>query len=275
MKYKVGDRVQIRYDLNAGDVFGAYFINEKMMLLKGNICTIQDECEVGYKLVEDLGRCIWTDEMFIGEVRDAGSITMLNDFYDPLIETLIFSTSPLEVYNKNKETENKKMKNVDIKNFKIIVPNKVVEVMFTDGLTEKMVCHEDDTFDLRNCLFIALAKHMYKEDYTIEGIEYKANELKLMKKYVKMVDSALKQHKKEEEAIKKAEKEKAAAEATAKRKKEKLAKYKAKCKEKYRQARITEQIEAYVNAMLMYDDIICGCDDCNCEARNCNVDDLK
>ena len=31
MKYKVGDRVQIRYDLNAGDVFGAYFINEKMV----------------------------------------------------------------------------------------------------------------------------------------------------------------------------------------------------------------------------------------------------
>jgi len=86
-----------------------------------------------------------------------------------------------------------------IKDVNIIVPNKVVEVTFADDKKEKMVCHEEDTFNLRNCLFIAIAKHLYKNEYTFEGIEYKAFELMHMKKYVKIVDSALKAFEKEAE----------------------------------------------------------------------------
>ena len=86
----------------------------------------------------------------------------------------------------------------DIFDINVIVPDKVVEIEFYDG-KEKMVCHEDDTFDLRKCCFIAIAKHLYKKEYTQEGIEYMATQLTYQKKYVKIVDKALKDYKRKEE----------------------------------------------------------------------------
>lgn len=86
----------------------------------------------------------------------------------------------------------------DIYDINVIVPDKVVEITFGDG-KEKMVCHDDDTFDLRKCCFIAIAKHLYKKEYTQEGIEYMATQLTYQKKYVKIVDKALKEYKRKEE----------------------------------------------------------------------------
>ena len=77
----------------------------------------------------------------------------------------------------------------DIFDINVIVPDKVVEIEFYDD-KEKMVCHEDDTFDLRKCCFIAIAKHLYKKEYT---------QLTYQKKYVKIVDKALKDYKRKEE----------------------------------------------------------------------------
>ena len=85
----------------------------------------------------------------------------------------------------------------------VIVPNKVVEITFGDDKKEKMICHKNDTFDLRKCCFIAIAKHLYKEEYTFEGIEYMAERLMYQKKYVKIVSDALKDYRRKE-----AEKEK-------------------------------------------------------------------
>lgn len=85
----------------------------------------------------------------------------------------------------------------DIIDINIIVPDKVVEIEFYDG-KEKMVCHNDDTFDIRKCCFIAIAKHLYKKEYTQEGIEYMATQLTYQKKYVKIVDKSLKDYKKKE-----------------------------------------------------------------------------
>lgn len=90
----------------------------------------------------------------------------------------------------------------DIFNINAIVYGKVVEIEFYDG-KEKMICHEDDTFDLRKCCFIAIAKHLYKKEYTQEGIEYMAKQLMYKKKYVKIVSDALKDYRRKE-----AEKEK-------------------------------------------------------------------
>ena len=86
-----------------------------------------------------------------------------------------------------------------IADINVIVPGKVVEISFADGGKEKMVCHKDDTFDLRKCCFIAIAKHLYKKEYTQEGIEHMATQLAYQKKYVKIVDNALKNYKKREE----------------------------------------------------------------------------
>lgn len=87
----------------------------------------------------------------------------------------------------------------DIFDINVIVPDKVVEIEFYDG-KEKMVCHKDDTFSLRKCCFIAIAKHLYKKEYTQEGIEHMATQLTYQKKYVKIVDKALKDYYKKEEA---------------------------------------------------------------------------
>lgn len=81
----------------------------------------------------------------------------------------------------------------------VIVPNKVVEITFGDDKKEKMVCHKDDKFDLRKCCFIAIAKHLYKEEFTFEGIEYMAERLMYQKKYVKIVKDALRNYRKKEE----------------------------------------------------------------------------
>ena len=86
----------------------------------------------------------------------------------------------------------------DIIDINIIVPDKVVEIEFYDG-KEKMVCHNNDTFDIRKCCFIAIAKHLYKKEYTQEGIEHMATQLTYQKKYVKIVDKALKDYKRKEE----------------------------------------------------------------------------
>ena len=114
----------------------------------------------------------------------------------------------------------------NILNINVIVPGKVVEITFCDMLKEKMICHEDDTFDLRKCCFIAIAKHLYKKEYTQEGIEYMATQLTYQKKYVKIVDKALKEYnkkmKEEEKRVRKEEEEKLIYERqSAKRRKQK------------------------------------------------------
>lgn len=140
-----------------------------------------------------------------------------------------------------------------ISDIDIIVPNKVVEVTFADGLKEKMVCHEDDTFNLRNCMFIAIAKHLYKQDYTFEGIEWKAFELTHLKKYVKIVDSALKAFDKKQKDIAKAEENRKAELESIERKRVKKQAYKerraAKREKAEKEKQIEIQKEAYIQAM--------------------------
>lgn len=142
----------------------------------------------------------------------------------------------------------------EITDINIIVPNKVVEVTFADGKKEKMVCHEEDTFNLRNCLFIAIVKHLYKKDYTFEGIEWKAFELTHLKKYVKIVDSALKAHEKKQKDIAKLEKEHADRLEYAKARHERKLAKKAKKEQEEVDKQIAIQKEAYIQAMNYMED---------------------
>lgn len=129
-----------------------------------------------------------------------------------------------------------------IEEFKIIIPGKVIVVNFANGTTQKVVCNDKDNFDLRRGLFVALSKKMYKDKYTLEGIEHMATELSYQKKYVKMVNKVIKDHNKKliEEENKKHEEElqkKLAYERKVKRDKKK------------RERMINIQKEAYVRAM--------------------------
>lgn len=102
-----------------------------------------------------------------------------------------------EVYFDESMLEDRVYTEDDIFDINVIVPDKVVEIEFYDG-KEKMVCHNDDTFNLRKCCFIAIAKHLYKKEYTQEGVEYMATQLTYQKKYAKIVDKALKEYKRKE-----------------------------------------------------------------------------
>lgn len=132
--------------------------------------------------------------------------------------------------------------NIEISSYEILARNKVIRVSFSDNTQEKVICDDKDEFDLRRGLFVALSKKMYKEKYTLEGIEHMATELSYQKKYVKMVDKATKDHnrklveeenKKHEEALQK----RLAYERKVKRDKKK------------RERTINIQKEAYVRAM--------------------------
>ena len=125
----------------------------------------------------------------------------------------------------------------DIFNINVIVPDKVVEIEFFDG-KEKMVCHEDDTFDLRKCCFIAIAKHLYKNDYTPEGIEYMATQLTYQKKYVKIVDKALKDYWKKEEEKEKKIRDEREREKIQERQREKRRRYKERRTQRYKEVMV-------------------------------------
>ena len=130
------------------------------------------------------------------------------------------------------------MPNEVITDINVIVLDKVVKITFGNDQIEKMVCHEDDTFDLRKCCFIAIAKHLYKKEYTQEGIEYMATQLTYQKKYVKIVDKALKDYWKKAEEKEKKIRDEREREKIQERQREKRRRYKERRTQRYKEAMI-------------------------------------
>lgn len=153
--------------------------------------------------------------------------------------------------------------NINIVDIEIIVPNKVVKVYFDDGRVEKMVCHKDDTFDLRRCMFIAISKVLYRDLYNWEGIEHMADQISYQKKYSAIVDAALKSFtkrtKKKEEEEKKAAEE---AERFEKRRKKRAAYLKRRDEKraKSHDEKLMEQAKVLAMAMKIYGE-------CDCETE--------
>ena len=164
-------------------------------------------------------------------------IYLTKEQYEKLI------TNPLEQYEKLITNP------FEIKDINIIVPNKVVEVTFVDNHKEKMICHQDDEFDLSRCLFIAIAKRMYKQSYTCEGIEYKATGLSMLKEYVKIVDKAIKAYEKKLTDIAKAENEHKAYLERIEKKRIKKAERDTRRSNAVKEEMIEMQKEAYIRAM--------------------------
>lgn len=137
-----------------------------------------------------------------------------------------------------------------IKDYQILCPGKVVRVDFIDNTSEKMVLKDPDVFDIHRCLFIAITKHLYKETYTPEGIEYIATLLSYEKKYVKIVNDAIKNHeKKEKENLLKLQKEKEEKERIKRKRTKNL-----KRREQLRKRRIEEQIIIQKEAIIRVND---------------------
>lgn len=130
-------------------------------------------------------------------------------------------------------------------NIRILSENKVVEVTFADGVKKKMICQDERDFSLEFALYLALAKRLYSDKYTSEGVYKKALDMKYEKYFVKLVHDGLKLYKniqieKQKEA-KRAEEEK---QRIIKKREKKIA-YKKRRDEK----RKAEQVNVMVQAM--------------------------
>ena len=68
MKYKVGDKVRVRRDLNKGMTFNEFAVTTTMADKAGDIVTISAVSRWYYHIAEY--GCCWTDEMFEGLVED-------------------------------------------------------------------------------------------------------------------------------------------------------------------------------------------------------------
>ena len=70
MKYKVGDKVKVRSDLQDGEIYGCYVFSEGMKKHKGKNVTISFALDGCYDIEEDRGKYTWTDKMFEGLVEE-------------------------------------------------------------------------------------------------------------------------------------------------------------------------------------------------------------
>ena len=114
---------------------------------------------------------------------------------------------------------------------------KVVEVEFKyqhDTVKIKSICCDEDEFDLKKGIYIALSKLLYSDKYTTEGVEEKAHELSLKKDNEKMINKAIKDYHR---------KIKAKEEAERKEEQEKLAKLRRKKKNEERKHRRKEKAQ--------------------------------
>lgn len=68
MKYKVGDKVRVRRDLNKGMIYNEFTVTTPMADKAGDIVTISAVSRRYYHIAEY--GCCWTDEMFEGLVEE-------------------------------------------------------------------------------------------------------------------------------------------------------------------------------------------------------------
>ena len=64
MKYKVGDKVRVKNDLEACTEYGDYRFVRKMKDYRGKVVTISKRNSNSYRIEKDNGEFFWTDEMF-------------------------------------------------------------------------------------------------------------------------------------------------------------------------------------------------------------------
>ena len=78
MKFKIGDKVRIKKDLQPHQDYGEETLVPEMMALVGKVVTIKQVYSAGYTVEEDLADWNWTDEMFEG--KDEQPQTIIKDF---------------------------------------------------------------------------------------------------------------------------------------------------------------------------------------------------
>ena len=88
MKYKIGDKVLVRSDLEESKKYGDEVVISDMLYFKGKIVTIEHVDHPNcYRIKEDPDQWSWTDEMFSGkESEEVKSEYLSNKIYNPIDE---------------------------------------------------------------------------------------------------------------------------------------------------------------------------------------------
>ena len=151
MKYKIGDKVRVRDDLEIGKWYSmnnrtfSDFVNSKMITFKGKEVTIlADNCFGMYRIKEDNGEYHWTDETFSGPatslpkvvITTNGKTTTAKMYEDEkVLKTAKTQCSPEDTFDfavGAKIAFDRLMKNVEM-NIKVICINDVPRSDFTKG----------------------------------------------------------------------------------------------------------------------------------------------
>lgn len=95
MKYKIGDKVLVRLDLEEGKKYGDEVVMSDMLSFRGKIVTIEHVDHPNYyRIKEDPDQWYWTDEMFSGneseeiksDLEEIEEYFDSNKIYNPLDE---------------------------------------------------------------------------------------------------------------------------------------------------------------------------------------------
>lgn len=162
-KFKVGDRIRIKSKNVINEIRTSSYS-------PGFVADMYDYCNKEATVIRRIGNgCLRLD--------------IDNDAYFWHEDWLEFA-----ITEKKGEDENMR---VNIKDVKIVVPNKVVEVTFGDGTKEKAVCAEEDTYSLDTAITICLVKHMLGGSNAYNNIIRRANKI--------LIDKAKAEEKREQE----------------------------------------------------------------------------
>lgn len=172
-------------------------------------------------------------------VPTAPSFTPIEINLEDIFFKYDFNNKPKE----NKKKENKKEEDFTIYSVIEYVPQKVYEIKFTDDTSVKTICGEYDEFDPEYMFYLAIAKKLYSNTLTFDGVLSKTYQLMYEKKYIKMVKQGMKLFKE----LKKRQKEEEELKEIKERKKQKHIRKKLAAKERKKQ----EQINIIKQAIIL------------------------
>jgi hypothetical protein len=161
-KYKAGDKVVVRKDLENGceywneDKTDSYCVIPSMKKFSGEIVTIKKVIGNGvYTIEEDGGMCAWTDEMFEGKVKDVSEKKFISEVdnegmvasFRIIIEKIIYNNPATIIFYRVPKVKN----------------NKVVGISELKKVVAKCNVEEGDKYDKKIGLEVAIAKAFRKE----------------------------------------------------------------------------------------------------------------
>ena len=173
MKYKVGDKVKVRSDLQDGEIYGCYIFSEGMKKHKGKNVTISFALDGCYDIEEDRGKYTWTDKMFEGLVEDELTAEEAIRFKAEMCETIRCSECKFSKENNGED--------IYCNNFIKKYPERVVEVLKQRKKDHEKKEVETEIVDLIRIMKeqgdSLTCKYTYEIDINEEDVDEKMDEL--------------------------------------------------------------------------------------------------